>query len=219
MNHLKKVTRFVHDDWCIAISYILVLVSGFVLGSNADSIEHLLVSIKSLLGIVIPISALGVATAGLQTWRKAERLKLVSKLADELRRKVKSKNISCSSIYYELNALIQKRRHLQELGEDEVREPSKSLMSSFRKVEYEFKSLGEIYKDHFDELYIVDKALLNLVDNFLYKTSPFEVLRLEVRYKDDPEQLMYEWFKRITNLSIMRLEIYEELLKISAAEV
>ena len=215
MTHLVvKMTK----NWQITLSYMLVLITGFLLDNSIWSATNILANLKLLCEVLFPLATLIIACIGLQSWKKAERFKIKYKLAIEVLEKVKEQNNQCIKATVELNILLDKKERFVKGGTLKRSEfLTDGVTSQFRSLDDQHRLLAEAYRNYFDELYILDEELLKKVNLFLIFNQPLSNLHIEVNFKTQPTQQLDVWIARLRTQCDHRTSIYKHLLEIAAS--
>lgn len=206
------------NDYLIVLSYFLVLIAGTFIGIFASTSANTFTIVKDIASILFPFFGLLIATLGLNNWKKAERLKMICKFANEVRTSCKDDYKKLLVEYNDLMFLIRKEKHL---SINENYPSANSLRSSnvirCGQVDEQARLLLEVYKEHFDELYSIDEKFIIEIKDLETKFTFFNRTKIEVEYRNEPEKLYLKRVEHTKELTLRCSNIYQKLVTISGA--
>lgn len=213
---IRNILNAIKNDYLIVLTYFLVLVAGISIGIFASTSSGVFTIIKDISSVLFPCFGLLIALLGLNSWKKAERLKMICKFANEVRTSCKGEYQKLLFKYDELIFLIEKEEHLTLNGYSAA---AKSLRDSniihCGQVRALAIPLLEVYKKHYDEFCSIDKELLSEIHILEKKLLPFTWMKIESEYEaEGPYSKIIEHTKELT---LKCDKIYRRLVTISGA--
>ncbi|CAM4176314.1 hypothetical protein [Pseudoalteromonas byunsanensis] len=205
------------DDWRIWLSYIMILLLGYILGISFSNYGQLISYLSSFVTTTFPIIALLIAIEGLNSWKKAERIKARREMALCVIEYCSKQFEEISGDMRELEFLIEKKSYLENENQIEsCQKMSESITKQIRTLESKLSNIANTYRENRYKLFIVDKELLGYIDTFINDTNVINKIAYEVNYKNDPEKGTSERTKRVKRLYCENEKIYNMLLSFFA---
>ncbi|MFK3862590.1 hypothetical protein [Pseudoalteromonas rhizosphaerae] len=214
---MLKVFSSIKNDYLIVLTYFIVLVAGYFIGIGSSAFPKVLNTTKDVMSILLPSCGLLMALIGLNNWKKAEKLKAVCKLADELRCKAKDAQKKLAQDFDEFNFHIKKENKLRS---DDLLEAADHLRTSNIKsckiLNEQVRVLAELYREYDDEL---NEIGLKLECDFLNNLNVLTHLKMEIDYKYGTDEYYLKRVQHTSDLFKKCREIHIKMVSLSMASL
>ncbi|MCG9761150.1 hypothetical protein L1D50_18790 [Pseudoalteromonas sp. Isolate6] len=159
-----KLRGKISSDIIIASSYLMAIFIGYLIGLEQIGRSEVLSLVKEFIELTVPLLALYIAFEGLNSWKKAERTKVVSSLAQEILKDFKPRfEVETNHWKVNIDFLIRKRNNLSVTGkltEDRYRDYHVKVLNGLHEFQKRLHRLdSEVFEKHYHYILIINGEL------------------------------------------------------------